>query len=93
MEEEKKEEIKYELMARTLYPGTVVDITTVTDGGPVVKKGKIKMILDGGQKKYLVHIKNTELKFEVYDIKVDDGFKPPYTYISGAYDKYGRPIE
>ena len=92
MEEEKKEEVKYELRSRTLYPGTVVEITTVTDGDPVTKKGKVKMILDMGQKKYLVHIKNTEIKLEVYDIKTD-GLEPPYTYISGAYDKYGRPIE
>lgn len=92
MEEEKKEEVKYELRTRTLYPGTVVEITSVTDEGTVTKKGKIKMILDIGQKKYLVHIKNTEIKIEVYDIKTD-GTKPPYQYISGAYDKYGRPIE
>lgn len=92
MEEEKKEEVKYELRSRTLYPGTVVEITTVTDEGTVTKKGKIKTILDMSQKKYLVHIKNTELKIMAYDIKTD-GLQPPYQYISGAYDKYGRPIE
>ena len=92
MEEEKKEEVKYELKTRTLYPGTVVDITTVTDEGSVTKKGKVKAILDISQKKYLVHIKNTETKIQVYDIK-EDGLQPPYQCISGAYDKYGRTIE
>ena len=80
------------LRSRILPQGTVVELTTVIESGTTVEKGKVKMILDINEKKYLVHIKNTEFKVEVHDIVPED-LEPPYRYISGAYDKYGRPIE
>ena len=82
------------LMNRILGQGTAVEVTTITEDGPVISKGKIKGIVDMPGKKYRIHLKNTETTIDVQDVKVDnpEELKPPFQYISGAYDKYGREI-
>ena len=94
--EESGKTMNIKLKTRTLVPGTVVEICTVGgESGDTVNNGKIKRVIDYAEKKYLVHIKNTEYMLELHDIDVEgsEDLVPPYRYISGAYDKYGRTIE
>ena len=93
MEEQNKQQLT--LMNRVLGIGTPVDLTMINESGETrTVKGKIRGFKDMGAKKYFVHIKNTETVLEVQDVKVDEPeeLEGPFAYLSGAYDKYGRPI-